>query len=745
MAMTRPISEQVKFTQEGAGAAGRLVSDKLRETISVKDFGAVGNGEWNDTEAVNAFIAHLTLVGKGNYLIPPGDYLVSSRIDFTSINDQNDGTARNLCISGYGARLVSTLSTGEAFRFNNIKDLTISGLQFATANDNVAFVGFDGCWYSTFNDCKFPLTKFGSNNLDTFESHYWNKFSRCGFKAIEFHLGLTGDRTEFHSNAFYSCHIWAQGSNYAISVFGDQTLNGVDFYNCDVSYYEVGMIYVDQTITSGQLNFYGGYFDGKDGGGNGVNVLRNLAVNMFGFVNNPSSERFDTNALRFATEQVIEGVRGYRNGSRLPVSAVNLIRNGDLRFGIAELIRSSADFTLTEQPGIGLFGKYVNSSITFGTRALSFTSVPLPCDGQYTATVVIRSNGVTAPTYSIRQNGVSVVEGAFAYDGSNWTVSTCKFLDGFNAGDIIEIRIGGASPTNFDIAYAGLTLGSIGLITAAAHPDAVPNGLTRRTSLVTYNPPNLNAGEGVTTTVTAQSASKRRAFLASFSLNLQGILLSAYYNAQSSTASTVGVRLQNETGGVIDLGSGTLRVMGIDDGMIKAQSSVSYNPPSLVNGAGVTTTVTVFGAALGDFAVAAFDLTTQGIIVTAWVSAADTVSVRFQNGTGGVVDLDAAILTAAVLKPCFDHVGSATYDPAAVGVNTAGAGATTTVTATGAALGDFAVASFGQDLQGVLVSAYVSAANTISVRFQNGTGAVTTLASNTLRVGVIKSTIPPTV
>lgn len=79
--------------------------------------------------------------------------------------------------------------------------------------------------------------------------------------------------------------------------------------------------------------------------------------------------------------------------------------------------------------------------------------------------------------------------------------------------------------------------------------------------------------------------------------------------------------------------------------------------------------------------------------------------------------------------------GSATYDPPSLGD---AAGATTTVTVTGAALGDFALASFSLDLQGITVSAYVSGANTVSVRFQNESGGTLDLGSGTLRARVWK-------
>jgi fructose-1,6-bisphosphatase/inositol monophosphatase family enzyme len=76
--------------------------------------------------------------------------------------------------------------------------------------------------------------------------------------------------------------------------------------------------------------------------------------------------------------------------------------------------------------------------------------------------------------------------------------------------------------------------------------------------------------------------------------------------------------------------------------------------------------------------------------------------------------------------------GSATYNLASLAD---GAGATTTVTVNGVALGDIVIGvSLGVDLQGILMTGYVSAANTVSVRFQNETAGTLDLASTTLRV-----------
>jgi hypothetical protein len=57
------------FTQSGAGAVSRSVNDKLRDVVSVKDFGAVGDGLTNDTAALQ------TAINTGLHLLfPPGTY-----------------------------------------------------------------------------------------------------------------------------------------------------------------------------------------------------------------------------------------------------------------------------------------------------------------------------------------------------------------------------------------------------------------------------------------------------------------------------------------------------------------------------------------------------------------------------------------------------------------------------------------------------------------------------------------------
>lgn len=77
---------------------------------------------------------------------------------------------------------------------------------------------------------------------------------------------------------------------------------------------------------------------------------------------------------------------------------------------------------------------------------------------------------------------------------------------------------------------------------------------------------------------------------------------------------------------------------------------------------------------------------------------------------------------------------SKTYDPPLVAPLSASA--TTTLAVAGAAVGNRCMAGFSNDLQGLQLNAWVSAANTASANLLNLTGGAIDLASGTLSVDV---------
>lgn len=67
-------SDDVKFLPAGTNAVLRSVQSKLRETVSVKDFGAVGNGVADDTLAIQRALNYVNSIGGGGVFFPPGTY-----------------------------------------------------------------------------------------------------------------------------------------------------------------------------------------------------------------------------------------------------------------------------------------------------------------------------------------------------------------------------------------------------------------------------------------------------------------------------------------------------------------------------------------------------------------------------------------------------------------------------------------------------------------------------------------------
>jgi len=77
----------------------------------------------------------------------------------------------------------------------------------------------------------------------------------------------------------------------------------------------------------------------------------------------------------------------------------------------------------------------------------------------------------------------------------------------------------------------------------------------------------------------------------------------------------------------------------------------TLNASSLADGAGETNTIAVPGVKLGDIVLnVSMGLDVSGISVTPYVSAADTVSIRFQNETTGTLDILSTTVRCVVVR-----------------------------------------------------------------------------------------------
>lgn len=116
----------VVYDPAGTGAVATTVQAKLRQTVSVMDFGAIGNGVADDTAAVQAAIT-----ASRSVYFPAGTYLISSEITVPTTTAIFGNNKVNTIIKAntVGQKIFSVSPTNYNVKFSNI---TIDGNSKAT-------------------------------------------------------------------------------------------------------------------------------------------------------------------------------------------------------------------------------------------------------------------------------------------------------------------------------------------------------------------------------------------------------------------------------------------------------------------------------------------------------------------------------------------------------------------------------------------------------------------------------------
>ena len=210
------------FIATGAGSGtgtaqrSRTVQSKLQEQISVKDFGAVGDGITDDSAAfiaaMNAVVANGPLNVKALF-VPSGEYLITQDNvlgQWNSINTSIYKGVLGFALIGEGARntTITLKNTGatDLYLYNNY-----SGTPGVATNNSLQFPTFTGITFNSTSlstgNC-YAFRPYGTPNGYPSQGF---QFFNCGFNYWKIVIWLDGN-VNCSENTFFGCRVYGCGT-----------------------------------------------------------------------------------------------------------------------------------------------------------------------------------------------------------------------------------------------------------------------------------------------------------------------------------------------------------------------------------------------------------------------------------------------------------------------------------------------------------------------------------------------------
>ncbi len=679
-----------------SGAVDRTVFSRLADRVSIFDFIPVNlqsaivarTSTTNVSSYIQAAEDALDALGGGEIFFPAGEYYITSQINKKS----------NITWQGhddrYSVEIVCAQNNGYAISASSTDvEWTISGFRFTGASGSILSDGAIYCnGTGTIRNCTFFL--FDDAAIELGSSSIVCRVENCqsASTSIRYARGsrsgsliAAGTDHYIFQSQFGNAQNVVTAGQYPGQTPGEQSITSTNLYNPAIYVTGSNCFFYGVTgensdcsviVASGAQDnrFVGCRFD--QCWAHGLLDLGTRTVVVGGFFENLSLEGTglysaflgnglggriaDTSGKAVARFPSFAVVTASISGVTLTVTAIT---GGKVAVGQAVNGASPGTVITALGTGTGGVGTYtVNNSQTLasGTRYLATTS-----------------NVAATPKYHCEDSVSSAnIQDKYVYTSNYGPYSTALYgFASFSGSGAVEpplpVRLSGATLDMNGTTYAEPDNGSATTITA------ITGGYPGKT--ITLIPTNGN------TTI------QNNATIITGIANDLPLLANNRYELTMNVA------------GIWRM-SGYQRIV-----------SVTYNPPALAAGQkGPTNTVSFPGAGDGGYVSASFSVNLADVRIASWVSSVGNVSYYFY-------------------RPDADLIGTAVYDPPSI---SGGGYASTTVTVTGAVLGDIAAASFSLDLQTVILTSYVSAADTVTVILHNHSGSPIDLGSGTLTARV---------
>ena len=220
---------QPNFTATGTGAIIRTTNDKMSDVVSVKDFGAVGDGIADDTLAIQQ-----ALTARQHIFLPEGTYKVTSTLTV--------GTSQSLYGCGHSAVIAASSDD-----FNVIEIpagyASLSGFKITGGHVAVKLYGRDAACVQNLVSDLHIVTPVSGIVLDGYDDTnypcYWNNIVRVLIEGPSQHgvyMLKSGAGDTPNANRFYAVRVFSKGASTNGSGFyiEDGKLNN-SFMDCEAN------------------------------------------------------------------------------------------------------------------------------------------------------------------------------------------------------------------------------------------------------------------------------------------------------------------------------------------------------------------------------------------------------------------------------------------------------------------------------------------------------------------------------
>jgi len=242
MSLTRQKAGNLTYKNDGTGAVVRTIKDKLGETVSVKDFGAVGDGTTDDLAAFEAARDYAMSNNRPAIFIPDGNYYISSTLVLSSIRMYGNNVG-NKDLTG-GAIISSDVASAHILELTGQSGIT--GIRFiATGATTNGIIVKDDSFYTRIDNVyirqdtgspatgTYGLTFEGGPIGVTTDGLYWTSVSNLHIERFDRGVYVTGDVTSvyFYAPIILGCQ-YGMDLEYSTSETNTINVYGGAIENC---------------------------------------------------------------------------------------------------------------------------------------------------------------------------------------------------------------------------------------------------------------------------------------------------------------------------------------------------------------------------------------------------------------------------------------------------------------------------------------------------------------------------------